>query len=71
MERYLDDFMRRYGHILPPYTMVPHLLREGGGEADAVEGSDAAPSPAGSERADAGGDKGVACTYVTKYYVER
>ena len=23
MERYLDDFLGRYGHILPPYTMVP------------------------------------------------
>jgi hypothetical protein len=23
MERYLDDFMGRYGYILPPYTMVP------------------------------------------------
>ncbi|KAL3767665.1 hypothetical protein ACHAWO_004367 [Cyclotella atomus] len=23
MERYLDDFMGRYGHIVPPYTMVP------------------------------------------------
>ena len=23
MERYLDDFMGRFGHILPPYTMVP------------------------------------------------
>eukprot|EP00956_Cyclotella_meneghiniana_P031276 scaffold81739_cov67-Cyclotella_meneghiniana.AAC.4 len=23
MERYLDDFLGRYGNILPPYTMVP------------------------------------------------
>ena len=23
MERYLDDFMGRYGNILPPYTLVP------------------------------------------------
>ena len=23
MERYLDDFMGRFGYILPPYTMVP------------------------------------------------
>ena len=60
MERYLDDFMGRYGHTLPPYIMVPHLLREGGGEADAVEGSDAAPSPGASERANAEGEEGAA-----------
>ena len=60
MERYLDDFVGRYGHILPPYTMVPHPLREGGGEADAVEGSDAAPFPAASERATAEGEEGAA-----------
>jgi transcriptional adapter 2-alpha len=29
MERYLDDFMGRYGHILPPYTMVLEPEDEG------------------------------------------
>ncbi len=28
MERYLDDFMGRYGYILPPYTMVPELKED-------------------------------------------
>ena len=60
MEQYPNDFMGRYGHILPPYTMVPHLLREGGGKADAVEGSDAAPSPGASKRANAEGEERAA-----------
>ena len=34
MERYLDDFMGRYGCILPPYTMVPDDNDEEGGNSD-------------------------------------
>jgi transcriptional adapter 2-alpha len=46
MERYLDDYMGRYGYILPPYTMVPEPEEEGGGGGDDREGdskSGAAP----------------------------
>lgn len=34
MERYLDDFLGRYGHILPPYTMVPIEEEEKEGDSD-------------------------------------
>ena len=34
MERYLDDFMGRYGYVLPPYTMVPDDNDEEGGSSD-------------------------------------
>ncbi|KAL3809793.1 hypothetical protein ACHAXA_004034 [Cyclostephanos tholiformis] len=34
MERYLDDFMGRYGYILPPYTMVIDPEGEGSRESD-------------------------------------
>lgn len=35
MERYLDDFMGRYGRILPPYTLVP--LADGEEDEDEKE----------------------------------
>ncbi|KAL3786086.1 hypothetical protein HJC23_003203 [Cyclotella cryptica] len=41
MERYLDDFLGRYGRILPPYTMVPiegEEEKDGKSLTDAVEG---------------------------------
>jgi hypothetical protein len=34
MERYLDDFMGRYGHILPPYVMVPIEEEEKDADSD-------------------------------------
>ena len=37
MERYLDDFMGRYGSILPPYTLVPQPTGEGSTEDDKTE----------------------------------
>lgn len=37
MERYLDDFLGRYGEILPPYTMVPIEEEDKKGESDVVE----------------------------------
>jgi len=45
MERYLDDFLGRYGHILPPYTLVPLPLEDPSDmnvDADEGEGTDAA-----------------------------
>lgn len=39
MERYIDDFLGRYGHILPPYTMVPVE------EEEEKEGGDANDEP--------------------------
>ena len=60
MERYLDDFMGRYGHILPSYAMVPQPPREGGGEADAGEGSDAGPAPVASESSESSDGEGDA-----------
>ncbi|KAL7485570.1 hypothetical protein ACHAW6_011165 [Cyclotella cf. meneghiniana] len=41
MERYLDDFLGRYGRIFPPYIMVPiegEDEKEGESATDAVEG---------------------------------
>jgi len=51
MERYLDDFMGRYGHILPPYTMVPDGIKE-------EDSEDTKPAAAPSESSD--GEGGVA-----------
>jgi len=33
MERYLDDYLGRFGNILPPYTLVPEEMSEGGTDA--------------------------------------
>ena len=44
MERYLDDFMGRYGYILPPYTLVPEP--EGECEEDNKKDEDSKPAAA-------------------------
>ena len=49
MERYLDDYLGRYGHILPMYTLIPHddsteasaaAVVEDSTGTDAAEGQD-------------------------------
>lgn len=56
MERYWDDFMGRYGKILPPYTLTVdendnNADDEDGGEADAKEDESTTPSRASKRRA--------------------
>lgn len=44
MERYMDDFLGRYGHILPPFTVVMEDLdADGNGSATATEEEDEKP----------------------------
>jgi len=38
MERYLDDFLGRYGHILPPYTLVDDEGGETNASSDKADG---------------------------------
>ena len=45
MERYLDDFMGRYGSILPPYTLVPQPAGGGSTEDDKTD-EDSKPAAA-------------------------
>ncbi|KAL9183826.1 hypothetical protein ACHAXT_004682 [Thalassiosira profunda] len=53
MERYLDDFMGRYGHVLPPFTMVP--VEGGASEEEKEEEKKPEAAPESSE-----GENGVA-----------
>ncbi|KAL7465350.1 hypothetical protein ACHAXS_005675 [Conticribra weissflogii] len=55
MERYLDDFLGRYGHILPPYTLVPVPVEDSSdGNVDANDddgqGTDTAAIPTDRKR---------------------
>ncbi len=49
MERYLDDFMGRFGHILPPYTMVPVESKDNDSKKSSSEAQDTAAAPDASE----------------------
>ena len=59
MERYLDDFMGRYGYILPPFTMIPESQGECGidNEGDAKQN---ALAPDSSDGESAGVDTAAA-----------
>ncbi|KAL7533854.1 hypothetical protein ACHAXR_007813 [Thalassiosira sp. AJA248-18] len=65
MERFLDDFMGRYGHIFPPYTMVPVPEGEEGSDDDNNKKEDADAKPAAgaaaaSATSESDGESGVA-----------
>jgi len=47
MERYFDDFLGRYGHILPPYTLVEDAsaTEEGGNVYDNANNKDGMSTP--------------------------
>lgn len=53
MERYLDDYLGRYGHILPPYTVgensADEAIDEDGGKDEAVDDT-AQAAPASKRR---------------------
>jgi len=49
MERYLDDFMGRFGHILPPYTMVPVESKDNDSKKTSSESQDSAAAVDASE----------------------
>lgn len=49
MERYLDDFMGRFGHILPPYTMVPVESKDNDSKKSSSEAQDSAAALDASE----------------------
>ena len=46
MERYFDDFLGRYGHILPPYTLVEETAAAEDGNDDKGSGSAATTAAA-------------------------
>mmetsp|Transcript_3649 Transcript_3649/g.8080 ORF Transcript_3649/g.8080 Transcript_3649/m.8080 type:complete len:505 (-) Transcript_3649:1746-3260(-) len=60
MERYLDDFMGRYGYILPPYTMVPEPESEGGEDKKEEDFKPAAAAASASGPDSSDGESGVA-----------
>ena len=41
MDRYLDDFLGRFGYILPPYTMVPVESKDNGSKNTSSQAQDA------------------------------
>lgn len=43
MERYLDDFLGRFGYILPPYTMVPVEMKDNDAKIMSAEQDSSAP----------------------------
>ncbi|KAL7433963.1 hypothetical protein ACHAXM_003893 [Skeletonema potamos] len=49
MERYLDDFMGRFGYILPPYTMVPVESNDNGSNNTISQAQDSAAAIDASE----------------------
>jgi len=54
MERYLDDFLGRFGYILPPYTMVPVESKDNDSKNTGGEAQDSAAALDTSEEDESG-----------------
>ena len=52
MERYLDDFLGRYGHVLPQYTIVDDSVEESSGTKEDETKTEEEPEPSSETKED-------------------